>query len=331
VIYGDTDSIMVSIRQPDDREAWRIMTEMADHITSVVFAGTINVLEAECIKRRVAFFKKKNYVGMENEDVKTGIYHLCEKGVSTVRRDKPEVLNILIRQLNKAFTELGYLPVHTIARILLRLCTSHFERLVQNAFPLDDYNIAQRINKTGQESAHLVVAEKMQRRAGVPINRGDTVNYVHIVDATKDKARDKVDATVFVRSHAEMQIDRAYYLTNKIQGIVGSLLDLFLPPEVIGELFATYQFALEQPDRPYFGATANPAEYRQRRVEQALDRAIQVHRMPLGAALVAPLLDRKRAAPIVSTVTFGPPPVPAAPAPKQVKKVVAVGMKFQKF
>jgi DNA polymerase elongation subunit (family B) len=333
VIYGDTDSIMVSIREPSDVEAWRIMTEMADYITSVVFAGTINVLEAECIKRRVAFFKKKNYVGMENEDVKTGIYHLCEKGVSTVRRDKPEVLNILVRQLNKAFTELGYLPTHTIARVLLRVCMAHFERLVSNDFALDDYNIAQRINKTGQESAHLAVAEKMQQRAGVPINRGDTVNYVHIIDASKDKARDKVDATVFVRSHSDLKIDRAYYLANKIQGIVASLLDLFLPPEVIGELFAVYQFALEQPDRPMFGVTLAPDQHRRQRLEQALEHAIQQNRMPLGAHLIAPLNDRKRPAALViaEQPTF-------AVAKKTVNTPVAVSpkkkpvlLKFTKF
>ena len=342
VIYGDTDSIMVSIRQPDDREAWRIMTEMADYITSVIFAGTINVLEAECIKRRVAFFKKKNYVGMENEDVKTGIYHLCEKGVSTVRRDKPEVLNILVRRLNKAFTELGYLPTHTIARILLRLCTDHFERLVGNEFDLEEYNIAQRINKTGQESSHLAVAAKMQQRAGVPINRGDTVNYVHIIDHTKDKARDKVDATVFVRSHPQLRIDRAYYLANKIQGIVASLLDLFLPPEVISELFSVYQFVLEHPDQPLFGAmasssasSATPRDYRQNRVEQTLERAIQSHRMPLGAALITPINEKKR--PAIATFnapTFDIKPAvvvrAAAAAPIAKKKQTSL-ISFMKF
>jgi DNA polymerase elongation subunit (family B) len=332
VIYGDTDSIMVSIREPDDREAWRIMTEMAEHITSVVFSGTINVLEAECIKRRVAFFKKKNYVGMENEDVKTGIYHLCEKGVSTVRRDKPEVLNILVRQLNKAFTELGHLPTHTIARVLLRLCMSHFERLVKNEFALEEYNIAQRINKMAQSSSHLVVAEKMQQRAGVPINRGDTVNYVHIVDVTKDKARDKVDATVFVRSHADIRIDRGYYLTNKIQGIVASLLDLFLPPEVISELFSTYQFPLDQPDRPLFGMTADPETYRRNKVEQALERAIQTNRMPLGSKLIAPINDRKRTPAPAPTgfATFGAPKPAAAPL-KKTKTAKPAVMPFAKF
>jgi hypothetical protein len=256
---------------------------------------------------------------------------LCEKGVSTVRRDKPEVLNILVRQLNKAFTELGYLPTQTIARVLLRVCMAHFERLVRDDFPLDDYNIAQRINKTGQESAHLAVAEKMQQRAGVPINRGDTVNYVHIIDASKDKARDKVDATVFVHSHPELRIDRAYYLANKIQGIVASLLDLFLPPEVIGELFAVYQFALEHPDRPMFGVTLAPDQHRRQRLEQALEHAIQQNRMPLGAHLITSLNERKR--PAALTMPQQPkfdvkrPDKPAVVSPK--KKPVLV--KFTKF
>lgn len=305
VIYGDTDSIFVCIAQPDDKEAWRIAGEIATYITEVIFAGTINVLEDECIKRMLALFKKKNYVGMENEDVKTGIYHLCEKGVATVRRDKPEVLNILVRQLNKAFTELGHLPIHTIARVLLRLCMAHLERLVRNEFNIDDYSIAQRINVMTAESAHMTVAAKMRQRAGIPVNRGDTVNYVHIIEPGKDKARDRADATVYVRSHPDIPIDRGYYLSNKIQGIVASLLDLFLPPELISELFSTYQFVLDFPGRHVLlNADLDPASERRRRLEEALDRAITAGRMPQGPRPVPALLTRKRAEPLHVTHTL---------------------------
>jgi DNA polymerase elongation subunit (family B) len=334
VIYGDTDSIFVCIAQPDDKEAWRIASEIATYITEVIFAGTINVLEDECIKRMLALFKKKNYVGMENEDVKTGIYHLCEKGVATVRRDKPEVLNILVRQLNKAFTELGHLPIHTIARVLLRLCMAHLERLVRNEFYIDDYSIAQRINVMTSESAHMTVAAKMRQRAGIPVNRGDTVNYVHIIEPGKDKARDRADATVYVRSHPEIPIDRGYYLSNKIQGIVASLLDLFLPPELISELFSTYQFVLDFPGRHVLlDAELDPASERRRRLEDALDRAIAAGRMPQGPRPVPALINRKRPEPLqvthtlqslltLPTTTSTPAaaaPAPSAPAAKKKK------------
>lgn len=230
---------------------------------------------------------------------------MCEKGVATVRRDKPEVLNILVRQLNKAFTELGHLPIHTIARVLLRLCMAHLERLVRNEFNIDDYSIAQRINVMTAESAHMTVAAKMRQRAGIPVNRGDTVNYVHIIEPGKDKARDRADATVYVRSHPDIPIDRGYYLSNKIQGIVASLLDLFLPPELISELFSTYQFVLDFPGRHVLlNADLDPASERRRRLEEALDRAITAGRMPQGPRPVPALLTRKRAEPLHVTHTL---------------------------
>jgi len=261
---------------------------------------------------------------------------LCEKGVATVRRDKPEVLNILVRQLNKAFTELGHLPMYTIARVLLRLCMAHCEKLVANDFSVDDYSIAQRINVMTAESAHMTVAEKMRQRAGIPINRGDTVNYVHIIEAGKDKARDRADATVYVRHHTEIKIDRGYYLSNKIQGIVGSLLDLFLPPELISELFSTYQFVLDFPDRHVLlGAdNMNPATERRKRLEQALDRAIVTGRMPQGPHPVASLITpRKRNAGLLGVPTLDTVfdlKLPTEPAQRQPQPVAAAVNKKKK-
>lgn len=201
-----------------------------------------------------------------------------------MRRDKPEVLNILIRELNKGSTELGRLPMHTIARLLLRKCTAHLEKLVCNEFAVDDYTIVQRINKVTKRSAHLVMAEKMSERTDMPILRGDSVSYAHIVDPTKSKATERVEAPVIIKQKPEIQIDRSYYMSHKVCGIVRSTIELYVPPEVVDTMFDVYQFAVDRPGYQTIdelsGKYPDGASYRKARVEAALDLAIQQNRIP---------------------------------------------------
>ena len=299
MVVHNTDSIFVHIEEPDDKKAWAVAKEMADYITRVIFAGTVNILEDECIKRMLALFKKKTYVALENEDVKTGIYKRGEKGIASVRRDKPEVLNILVRALNASFTELGNFPRNTIARLLLRKCCAHFEAMVQNTIDVSNYVIVQRINKMTKESAHLVMARKMEARTGTPVMRGDSVSYVHIKNDREKLATRRVESPVVMRSASDIEVDRAYYLSNKVQGIISSTLELFMPPEVITVLFDVYQTVLDAPwtqtlAQAYGTSTVSAAEDRHRRVERALETAIRRGRMPSNYRLPTPMVSGKR-------------------------------------
>jgi len=293
VVYGDTDSIFVCIQEPDDRKAWAIATEIAGYITRVVFAGTVNELEDECIKRYLALFKKKTYVALENEDVKTGIYKRGEKGIASVRRDKPEVLNILVRQLNKAFTELGNFSRETIARVLTRLCCNHLENMVQDNFSVDDYAIFCRINKMNKESAHVNLARMMEMRTGTPVITGNGVSFVQIVKHNETKAARRVESPVAIKADSSIKIDRAYYLSHKVRPIIQSTLELFLPPEVIDTIFDVYQTVLDMPGMQTvahaFGLSTSPSSARRERAEIALSRAVASGRLPNGNKLPEPL------------------------------------------
>jgi hypothetical protein len=115
---------------------------------------------------------------------------------------------------------------------------------------------------------------------------------VHIEGPATANARDKVEATNYLKTHPEIKVDRAYYLSNKIEKIVSSLLGLFVAPEVIAELFNTYQAVLDFPNKTSLFMPVNacsPAQERARRVEVALDKAIRLRRMPQGNKLIEPL------------------------------------------
>jgi DNA polymerase elongation subunit (family B) len=299
VIYGDTDSIFVHTLEPDDQKAWNLANAIATHCTEVLFAGTVNVLEDECIKRLLALWKKKNYVALENEDPRSMVYHRVEKGVATVRRDKPPVLTKLLTELNGLITTCGYFPLETIVLMMLRACCRHFEALAQDAFPVEDYGIVQRINKINKltkQSAHLVMAEKLKKRANMPIRPGDSVAYCHITGPER-LATQRVESPIVIRASAGgVKVDRAYYLNNKLDNVIRGTLAIFMPPELIDELFLTYRMAIERPYQVPLKALLEPGTdlptYRRVQLEQSLAAAVRANRLPRKSVIPGPRLQK---------------------------------------
>lgn len=297
VIYGDTDSIFVLIDEPDDKEAWRIAIEIAEYITKVVFKGTVQELEAEALKRAFALFKKKTYVALQDEG--HGYEH-AESGISTVRRDKPDVLNKLVSRLTHAFTKLAYFPKETIAKVLIGMCVDHLHHLEADELPLEDYQIIQRINKLSTRSPHIVVARELEALSGLPVLRGDAVTYVHVIDPSKKLVADRVKSPMVIKADPDRwKVDRAHYLRKKLP-IVRSTVSLFVPEEVIDKMFDTYQRALDDPMMvtldSWAGSTLTPAEQRRQNVTDALDNAIFNGRIPNSGWFPPPIGGTKRAA-----------------------------------
>lgn len=301
VVYGDTDSIFVHMFEPDDDEFWRKLEEIAGFITKDKLKGTVHDLEAEKIYRQILLRGKKNYAGACQEDVKTKIYKPAATGLETVRRDKPKVLTNLMARIHQAYQDLGHFQINVICRLLLRVCIDHFEKMVDNEFPIGDYSITQRINETDTEGAHILVARKLQALSGTPINRGDAVEYIFCKGSSKLKASQKAQPAALVRKHPENYvIDRAYYLDNRIKDTVTTTLELFMPPEVLQTMFAVYNHAMacqgimsmDQMFRQ--NKTKTQAQIRSDKIEQALDLAIKENRMPRRWNLVGPKIIKQK-------------------------------------
>lgn len=298
VVYGDTDSVFVMVHVKNRDDAWGIGDEIADYVTHVLLKGTVNELENEALKWNFALWQKKNYAGYEQEPNKP--VDACQKGVATVRRDKPEVLNKLLRKILTALRDLGNFERETIARQMLRITAEHFEGFVQNAYGVDDYVIAKRINKTTKESEHIVMAKKMEARTGAPVLKGDTVMYVHVHDPAERLASRRVESPVMIKKHPETyKIDVAHYLVNKLDSI-RTTLSLFLPPEVTDTLFTTYHHAIVHPKQRYHAQVddpaADPTQIRIDICERALKNAIAQGRLPRVTFIPKPMLGAKGAA-----------------------------------
>lgn len=285
--YGDTDSVMCLIKEADDKIAWKINYEIAEYCTKVLFKGTKNVLEPEQIKRDWYLGAKKNYACRTNDeaDQATGIYKQLSKGISVVRRDKPAVLNKLIAKLLDCFTQLGGYLRFNIAMILLRICIDHFEKMLDDRFPIDDYTIHAKVKARNPSSPHIQMAMKLKERADIPIQRNDTIAFIFIVDPSKSLQCERVESPIMIkRDPGKFTIDKAYYFSNRIFKAVETMLSLFLPPEVLIELFNKYDAAFRNQKanvKDLF--VKDPKEFRKQSLEQLLIR--EKDRIPVANEL----------------------------------------------
>jgi DNA polymerase elongation subunit (family B) len=317
VIYGDTDSVFCKYRAKTPAEAWRIAEEMAVAMTEKLFADYVdprtgrvfkdtNVMEDESLTWLLALFGKKMYAKTrECEDRNTGVCESHQKGMPTVRRDKSPVLNKLLRRLIAAFNDLGHFRRDVIALLMLRLCCAHFEDMVQDRLPLEDYSSYVTIKKMTEGTAHMVAARKEQARSGKPVMPGMAVRYVYVtIPRECKKQSDKAELLEHVVASqitaSPLEVDRAYYLRKRME-FVRTVLELFVAPEVTGELFGIYGAAMDNSDREAGGGVQlegmlSPAErdkpdeqLRREAVERAFWRSVRANRLPRGAETVPPL------------------------------------------
>ena len=106
VIYGDTDSMFISIENKSIEESIIIGKEMADKITKLNPEPI--KLSFEKVYCPLVFNSKKHYAGYKyenNNDLNKTILNLDSKGLENVRRDKCELVSIILEKMIKILFE----------------------------------------------------------------------------------------------------------------------------------------------------------------------------------------------------------------------------------
>ena len=164
VVYGDTDSVMVTFPLDPNigeemllKESFRLGEEAAEYVTNVL--GDCNELECEKASLPFLLFGKKTYVARVFE-TPTGPPKLDMKGIAVVRRDTCDfaakamksILHFLImeRSVNKAVEVLNTL----------------LNDIIENKIPIEDYVLSKRLSGSyaSQNLPHLAVIKKMEER-----------------------------------------------------------------------------------------------------------------------------------------------------------------------
>jgi len=242
IIYGDTDSVMVSCRSthlPEDKRldyVWRKGEEYVDLINAWVGKHIGPTSELELEKLYWPYYLFRNEKGKALKKYYMGRKYVMEKGqmidkgdaVSGVESEKRQycadlrrIIKCLIRFMNDR--KLTEIPAFMKAE-LMKVATYQVQ--------LDDMAIVQELSQDPElyknPPAHVVVALKMIARGNVRDTRKKSRIIYGFIERPGKQTRDKVEELEWIRRE-NLRLDVQYYLTNHympcLVKILGRVLD----------------------------------------------------------------------------------------------------------
>jgi DNA polymerase I len=210
VIYGDTDSVMVKIKNVENIEkAFELGERIVEHVNEKMKGKAI--IKIESVFKSLLILSKKRYAGLALE--KDGYKEkMIMKGIETVRRDwcsltsevLTNVLNILLREESAKEKVFDY-----VKDVLIKL--------EQNKIPIEKLAITKSITKPIHEykgiQPHIELIKKMRKRGDPVPGVGDRISYVII--AGPQLVSHRAEDPTYVKKH-NLKIDSRYYIENQL-------------------------------------------------------------------------------------------------------------------
>ncbi len=229
VIYGDTDSVMLTFPGVSTVAAAFEMGERVARETTKIFPDTV-VLEFEKIFYPYLLIKRKTYAGQKFEDSPDAPPSLDVKGLAVVRRDNCGLVREVMKDV-LTLTMQDNNPEEAF-RVVQRAVAG----LVANAIPLEKLQITNSLKAdesySNDAQPQLAVVRKMRARRAFGIPRpGDRVPFVITEDAKLSRVSDRAEDPKYVAEHG-VKIDTIYYLTNQLERRLEGILGLLPVPDV---------------------------------------------------------------------------------------------------
>ena len=229
VIYGDTDSIFVSVGNMSLDSAMRLGADISRKITEELATPPVS-LEFEKVFSRMILMGKKNYVGYMH--MPDGKKKLLMKGLAAIKRDRPLVIREMVVEAIRLAIELNDWPAaaNLIRERTTKIATDGGKCTLFSAW---DFSKTVAINKhrdeyAGNPPVHFNVAEKMWEDGDPDAPAmGDRLSFVICKgDSTKVSARGRHPKHVV--ADPDTYIDTHYYL-NQIQDVVVACFQYMYP------------------------------------------------------------------------------------------------------
>ncbi|XP_321134.6 DNA polymerase alpha catalytic subunit [Anopheles gambiae] len=226
VIYGDTDSIMVSTNITDYEQVYRIGASIKQHVNK---AYRCLELDVDGIYKYLLLLKKKKYAAVSISKKADGAFVCTQelKGLDIVRRDWSRIAvlagNMILAQI------LSDAPMdERIENIHLRL-EKLKDDLVAGTLSLQLLEITKQLTRSLNEYGdagqlpHVQVAQRMNKQRNRNYKRGDMVNYIICQDGTSAAAMKRAYHIDEIRDPANadlLKVDVEYYLAQQIHPVV---------------------------------------------------------------------------------------------------------------
>lgn len=230
VVYGDTDSVMVTFPGVTTVEDAFPLAEKAAAQATAIFPDAI-VLEFEKIFFPYLLVKKKTYAGMKYEDDPAAPPRLDVKGLAVVRRDNCGLVRDVMRDiLHKTMQDRNPMEAYAAVEEAVRM-------LMAGEVPLAKLQISNSLKNiesyTNTAQPQLTVVRKMTERRAFDVPRsGDRVPYVILHDPKLHRVSDRAEHPDYMAEHPELKLDLEYYLVNQLQRRLEVIVKLLPVPDI---------------------------------------------------------------------------------------------------
>lgn len=214
VVYGDTDSLFVSLKGRTRDEAFDIGEEISKAITSINPRPV--KLKFEKVYHPCILLAKKRYVGFKYENRKQKVPDFDAKGIETVRRDgTPAEQKIEERALKILFRTAD---LSQVKRYFQKQCT----RIMKGKISIQDFCFAKEV-KLGTYSDRglpppgaMISTRKMLEDHRAEPQYGERVPYVVIAGAPGARLIDRCVAPEVLLGNDHKELDADYYISKNI-------------------------------------------------------------------------------------------------------------------
>uniref|UniRef100_A0A182JSL2 DNA polymerase n=1 Tax=Anopheles christyi TaxID=43041 RepID=A0A182JSL2_9DIPT len=226
VIYGDTDSIMISTNITDYEQVFRIGASIKQHVNK---AYRCLELDVDGIYKYLLLLKKKKYAAVSISKKTDGAFVCTQelKGLDIVRRDWSRIAvlagNMILAQI------LSDAPMdERVENIHVRL-EKLKDDLIAGTLSLQLLEITKQLTRSLSEYGdagqlpHVQVAQRMNKQRNRNYKRGDMVNYIICQDGTSSPAMKRAYHIDEIRDPANaerLKADVEYYLAQQIHPVV---------------------------------------------------------------------------------------------------------------
>ncbi|AGE55819.1 DNA polymerase [Acanthocystis turfacea Chlorella virus MN0810.1] len=247
VVYGDTDSIMVKMKLPEGKDQdnindhFEVAKWLAGEITKEYKAP--NDLEFEKIYYPYILYSKKRYAAIKYEDpAEKG--KIDVKGLALVRRDFSPITREILQESLDTILFAKDTPT------AVKDTREKIRKVLDNEYPMEKFVMSKTL-KTGYKNEmqpHLIVANKILDRTGVPVPSGARVPFVYVEDDDNIDLKQSMRAEdpTFAKDNG-LVVDRLFYIDHQLLKPLVSLFDplvddpekeLFGHTEVVGKIDA---------------------------------------------------------------------------------------------
>jgi DNA polymerase alpha subunit A len=227
IIYGDTDSIVISTNSCDYNEVYQIGVTIKQHINKIYR----NIeLDIDGVYKYLLLLKKKKYAALTVAKTTSGdfVYKPEMKGLDIVRRDWSKIACV-----SGQFVVDEVLSGKPLEESI-DLIHGYMEKLRQdfesNVVPLAMLEVTKQVTKglneyaDGNSLPHVMVAARMNKERQRHYKRGDMISYIICLDGTEEPAMKRAYHIDEITAKPELKVDTKYYLEQQIHPVISRLI-----------------------------------------------------------------------------------------------------------